>query len=327
MTTRKLRKTKVENVLMNGGLPEFGGGPTAHTMQLDLPVEEPKKKTLPPGKKFTKPVVKDGAILLTTVEPTQEEIDEEMSEPGEIKLDLSRLAKEIVCVFTTPRLTFSDNMFCTAQAMNKLGIATSWSSGVFWEQCLTRLIEKAIKDGYKYIVTLDYDSVFSHEDIIQMYVLMESHQGIDALCPLQLRRGDGEPLSSFLDENGNRMMIVTKKIFELDLIPIATGHFGLTFIRTDKIMKMAKPWFIAEPNLQGEWEDGKIDSDIMFWRRWGEAGNTVYCTPTVHIGHIEYMVTWANEAMQPVHQQISDYHSNGKPDHTMGKKLIELGVR
>ena len=86
-------------------------------------------------------------------------------------------------------------------------------------------------------------------------------------------------------------------------IRVTTAHFGLTAIRLKSLEKMPKPWFHCTPGKDGEWEDdsGKIDDDIYFWQRFGEAGNVVAVDPGVRIGHMEEMIAIHDDNMQVRH--------------------------
>ena len=93
-------------------------------------------------------------------------------------------------------------------------------------------------------------------------------------------------------------------------MPVRHAHFGLTLIRADALRSMPKPWFLGVPNEAGEWAEGKSDPDIYFWRRWEEAGRTLYIAPRVSIGHLELMVRWMDDEMQPMWQPAKDWEQS-----------------
>lgn len=187
-------------------------------------------------------------------------------------------------------------------------------TGCFWHQHLSEAIEKEIADPEtRYIMTMDYDSVFMPEDIAEMYRIMETHPHIDALVPLQAHRGAPHPLFTMLDTNGQRKSECHPSVFETLTAPIYTGHFGLTFLRADKLREFPRPWMVGVPNAEGRWGDGRVDPDIYFWKKWNELGNTVHLANRVGIGHIEDMVYWVDRDLGRITQTMTNYMTTGKP--------------
>jgi hypothetical protein len=95
---------------------------------------------------------------------------------------------------------------------------------------------------------------------------------------------------------------------------VPTAHFGLTLIRADKLRALPKPWFHSVPSPAGDWNDGHVDEDIEFWRKWGRAGNSLYLANRVAIGHAELMVRWPGEDLQVRFQSMTDFQTKGVPD-------------
>lgn len=242
----------------------------------------------------------------------------------DIQCNTEDIRRDVTGIFTTPRLLFSDNMFCAQNSLYALGITINWSQGVFWGQVMTRLLSESMKKGFKYALVLDYDSLFNLDDVRELYAIMESQPDLSAVCPLQARRGDGSPLATVLDVDGNEALILNRKVFDLTTVPIASGHFGLTMIRLADLRKMAKPWFVATPDSNGEWENGKMDDDIMFWKRMRDAGNKISLAPNIHIGHMELMAVWFDGRLNPLHQPINEYQTQGKPSWSFGRRMVRV---
>ena len=81
---------------------------------------------------------------------------------------------------------------------------------------------------------------------------------------------------------------------------------------------MKHPWFWEQPNADGEWAAGRLDPDIYFWRKWQDAGNTLYLANRVSIGHLQHMATWVdNETRRPIHQYLTDFQKHGPPPEAM----------
>ena len=89
---------------------------------------------------------------------------------------------------------------------------------------------------------------------------------------------------------------------------VDTAHFGCTVISTAALKRTPKPWFQGVPNKSGEWGEGRTDDDIFFWRQFRLAGNRVYISPRIVLGHGEYMVTWPGQRLdQPVFQYSTEF--------------------
>lgn len=225
----------------------------------------------------------------------------------------------ISAVIAMPRLAFTDNMFCAMNAITGCGISLERMTGVFWGQKMTNLFLRHLDDGTKYILTLDYDTLFTRRDVFDLYRLMEDNPEIDAVFPVQSRRnGDG---AIFCIGNPDGVHSCEPRTVELapeDLarptLQVTTGHFGLTFIRVDSLRKMPHPWFSEVLDGEQRYGPGRLDADIAFWHRWKDAGNTVHMALRVVVGHTQQVVTWPGRRLtKQVHQYMPDYDDHGKP--------------
>jgi len=196
-------------------------------------------------------------------------------------------------------------------AMNEIGGEVHMTGGCFWNQHLCPAMEGAANHpGCKYVLTFDYDSVFTVEDIRTLYAIMETHPHIDALSPLQSHRGMDTPLFSTIEQKG----IIPRSWLDQLAFPAATTHFGLTMIRPNKLRAFPHPWMVGVPDGTGRWGADRVDPDIYFWRRWREEGNTIYVSPRVSIGHVDEMILWPSaKDLTPIYQKSSDYLRYGKP--------------
>lgn len=219
-------------------------------------------------------------------------------------------ASRVCMAMTRPRLTFADCADSIAQLRARYPMNYSMHGGAFWGQGLTKAVEQAISTGAEYILTIDYDTVFTVADFEKMVTIMDA-SGVDALAPLQSKRGGDLVLFGY-----DTPLAFSKT--RGPLVEVTTAHFGFTLIRTEAILKMPKPWFLGVPSDEGEWDDDRVDDDIYFWRKFREAGNTVAITPRVPVGHMQLMVTWPDEHFQPVHQHVQDYNNGGIPEAAKG---------
>lgn len=183
--------------------------------------------------------------------------------------------------------------------LKKLGIPFSISLGVFYGQCMTMLMEEAIENGVEYIVTIDGDSFFKAEQLHRLLSIAASEDDIDALCAMQVRRGQREMLGARF-QNG-------KVLWDGFPIELDSAHFGLTVLDAKKLASVARPWFVCKPDEEGRWSENKIDSDVWFWRQWKAAGLSIYCDPGSRIGHLEEMISTFDDQMNVEHLYPKDW--------------------
>lgn len=210
----------------------------------------------------------------------------------------------IAAMMTVPRLGFNCNTASTANALKPFGIPLRTSDGVFWGQCLQRMFEDAIAEGLDWILAIDYDSMFTARHLDDLLCTFGKRSDIDALCALQVKRGQEYPL----------MTVSGDKVREVDGSPIQirTAHFGLTLIRVAALKEIPLPLFKATPDENGQWTDKRIDDDIHFWKSWEKAGKTVFVDPQVPIGHIEMMVSEFDHDMKVQHTHVPEWRAREK---------------
>ena len=221
-------------------------------------------------------------------------------------------------VLSAPRFGPTSHMRYAFRAFTQAKVPYQIGGGAYWHQVLSQVLEEQILHGSKYIITCDFDTIFTPQDVMELYRLMESVPDADAICALQSKRGDdGVALFGMKDDDGN--MITSMPAYNMDrnVLPISTGHFGLTIFRAEKLDAMPRPWMNSTPNDDGVWSDGKVDADIQFWHNWKKHGNALYLAPQVIVGHLQEMVTWPKHDMTPLFQTTSDYESNGTPQEVL----------
>lgn len=186
--------------------------------------------------------------------------------------------------------------------------------GAYWHQVLSEVLEQQIAHGSRYIITCDYDTIFTHHDVLELYRLMDAMPDAGAICALQSKRGD-EAAALFRRKNhaGKWMTEMPADDLCKNVLQIATGHFGLTIFRAENLNALPRPWMNSTPNSDGRWDDGKTDADIDFWNNWQDNGNSLYLAPKVVVGHMQEMITWPDRNLKPIYQTVSDYDGNGIP--------------
>lgn len=213
----------------------------------------------------------------------------------------------MAALMTAPRYenTYSRNYI--ERALKELGIPLTVSQGVFYGQCMQKMLEQLIEHGdVDYCVTIDFDSMFTAKQLHRLINIIASRPDIDAITGLQVRRGKGVMLGTV--PGGTMIDADTKQImWDGNPIQATTAHFGLTVIDVKKLATVPKPWFYAKPNESGQWDEDKVDDDVWFWLQWQKAGNTIYFDPGVKIGHLEDMVAIHDENAQVHHIYPGDW--------------------
>jgi hypothetical protein len=225
---------------------------------------------------------------------------------------------DVHAIMSLPRVSWTETFAKTLEVASQLQMKFTKSTGVFWSQSLERMMSGIVKEnGCKYILTIDYDSIFDARDVIRLWQVMEDNPDIAALCPMQIGRDRSEMLLNMVDENGKSIQTAPVEFFYRDAIDIKNGHFGLTLIRVDALKDFPHPWFLGVPNEEGKWEERRTDDDIYFWHKMRAAGKRVCATPKVRIGHLQCVITWPKDDFSLVHQYVGKFHDDGRPAECM----------
>lgn len=230
------------------------------------------------------------------------------------------LETKIQAIMSMPRVAFTANMYAAISAFPPLGIQLSKGTGVFWGQVLSRMIEQ-YREEKEYIITVDYDTWFKKEHVTRLLQLMHENPDIDAIVPVQTKRESTCPMFSVLDKDGNAELVPLTE-YDEELVTIRTGHFGLTVFRASAFEGLKKPWFIAHPNDDGDWSEGRMDEDIHFWHNFYECGKKVCLATEVNIGHIQLTCTFpgpARKGFKPVQYYMDDMDKGRYGEHCVPK--------
>ena len=212
--------------------------------------------------------------------------------------------KRVAGFLTGPRYCNTWAIGQIYSAFNRSGIPLNTSGGVFYGQCMQRMLTEAIEKGVEVAVTVDFDSIFEPWHIKRLLSELEANPHIDALASLQSRRGMPYPLFTMGKSESAE--------FEGKPLPVTTAHFGLTAIRLDRLADVPKPWFFGKPNQDGEWGEGRVDDDIWFWRQWTDAGRSIYIDSGCSIGHMEEMISHFDEDGQHRFCYLNEWAQRGK---------------
>lgn len=220
---------------------------------------------------------------------------------------------KITALFSMPRVGFTDNMFCAASVFPSLGIHLGRHCGAFWEQSLSMLLEACLERGDDYVITVDYDSVFIREQVVELIRLIET-TGADAVCPVQIKRNCSRVLSEIHPDEIVHGAVDCNR----PTTRIKAGHFGLTIIRCESLRKLPRPWLWSIPNADTlKWEEGKVDADINFWNVANTTGWRVLQSNYVRIGHIQRVITWPTSKWAVHQQYLDEWEANGIPEEVL----------
>lgn len=220
-----------------------------------------------------------------------------------------------VSVLSAPRYGPMSHQSCAHDAFGALRIPHKIGQGAYWHEVLCEAIEMQLEDHaeIEYVITNDYDTIFSPMDVLELYRLMRACPEADAIIPVQSMRGSDTALFGLTDADGKPRTKVYRAEFQRNLTKIATGHFGLSIFRASTLRKSKRPWMLGAVNEQGRWSDGRIDPDIDFWRRWNEQGFSTFLANRVVVGHSCEAVMWPGQDYKPIFQNYKDYLKDGIP--------------
>lgn len=230
-----------------------------------------------------------------------------------VKLDRkvldAKFQRRVHAVLSCPRLAFTDNMMSIALAFRELNIPTTKIGGAYWHQGMDRAFTFAIEQDVDYVMSLDYDTVFTAEQVLALLTLMERYPEADSIAAAQVKR---EEDCLLVNVDGDGWSDVSK-INGADIVPVKMAHFGLTIFRAASFRKFKKPWFPSHPDPDGGYGDGRIDPDVKFWHEFRAQGFKPYMASHVSVGHCQQFITWPGEYFQPIHQYGSEYEERGVP--------------
>lgn len=224
---------------------------------------------------------------------------------------------KVRCIASVPRdIGLRLHWECQRKVLIPMNLEPEEYGGAFWHQSLENLIESAIDQGYDYALTLDYDAIFERRHVEEMLRLAADYPQADVICPWMIKRDSTDRIFGVRYENGIFRKHFDVEEFDADLMPIHTGHFGLTMIRLAALEAVNRPLIWAQPDGDGHWRSGKVDADIYFWNKCHEAGLKLYLATKIRIGHLQQVITWPTDEFDITHQYVEDFRRNGAPKNT-----------
>lgn len=214
---------------------------------------------------------------------------------------------------------------CQREALFPLGLMPKEYGGAFWNQSLENGIEQAIRDGFDYVLTLDFDTIFDRSHVETLLRLASENPDADAIVPWQVCRDSVDRLFGVRKPDGTFRRRFAEEEFEQDLMPIDTGHFGLTLIRLAALEGLPRPLLWAQPGWQGHWNNEPVTeedpttcvhSDIYFWNLLRDHGRKMFLATQVRVGHLQQVVTWPTTEFGIEHQYVEAFRAHGAPEST-----------
>lgn len=205
----------------------------------------------------------------------------------------------IAALMTAPRYESVWARSNIERALNQCGIPLAVSGGVFYGQCMQRMFNDVVSQNADYILTVDFDSIFTKYHLDRLLGYIVNRDDIDAITAVQPKRGTGTILATRGKEED--------LVWDGNPIQVKSAHFGLTVIRVESLKKVAKPYFLGVADSDGEWITDKVDDDVWFWKQWDKAGNRLFIDPGCRLGHLEEVVTVFDENMELQHIYPNDW--------------------
>ena len=235
---------------------------------------------------------------------------------ADTETDAKALLK-IAGVTSIPRLGFQVHAGILERAFSdpKMLVLRTGGAGINWGAAMQNGFNKLIHSGADYLITIDYDSIFTNEDVKELLRLAIRYPDADAIAAWQASRWKEHKALAGIQMQGGEWGggVLIEDMKRTDLTRVDNSVYALTIIKVAAIQKMAKPWFLDTPNAEGEWEYGKTDADSYFWHKFKEAGSSLYMANRVRIGHLHEDVLWLDDDFNLIKQDLTDYYSNGRP--------------
>jgi len=206
-------------------------------------------------------------------------------------------------VMSTPRLGPLATQDLAMKACAELGLSFARGEGVWWHHSLTRCINTHLDAGVDYIVSIDFDALFTSADISRLICHLYDNPDVDIVSSMLMKREGGEPA---ITSDGE--VTLTDP-----LIPMTQAHFGLTIFRRSVFERLPKPWFHERPDPSGGWGENRVDADIHFWQQCRDVGLKMMAATDVVIGHMEWVATWPGQDFKPIYQPLNDWRKDGMP--------------
>ncbi len=210
---------------------------------------------------------------------------------------------KIAALLSVPMVGWNPHWGCVESALRPFGIPLRLGYGAYWHQTMQNLLEECCNDGLDWALTLDYDTMFTANDLNGLIGRFGRNPEMDALCALQCKRGEDDcPLASVGDS--------TSIEIGPGAVEVKTAHFGMTLFRLDALRQVPMPWLLGVPNENGSYKStaaGRKDADIYFWHHFRAHGKRAFMDPHVPIGHLMAMVACYDEHLKVKYEHVTKW--------------------
>lgn len=211
-------------------------------------------------------------------------------------------------VISMPRLGFNDFWECAVSNL-RMFMPVRRITGAYWDANLEQVMDESIAEtDPEWILTADYDSVFTADQVMGLMDLAVRHPEADAIAPIQCSRSHDAPMWTVQGDDGKPVKMIDRKTLQEELFPSASAHFGLTMLRVSKLKALPKPWFFRT------YGEAKRDPDVNFWHHWKQHGNTLFTALRIPIGHCELMIRWPDYNLEATMQKPAEFFKTGPPE-------------
>ena len=216
---------------------------------------------------------------------------------------------KVAAVLSAPRLGFNDFWACAYRELAPL-MPLRKVSGAYWDRDLELAIDESIEEHRPdWILTTDYDTVFTRDQVWCLLDLAIRYPHADAIAPLQSARHHDQPMFTARTSTGDLVSGMSREdLARGEVIRSETAHFGLTLLRVSALQSMPKPWF------NRTYGENAHDPDVQFWHNWKAAGNSLYVALRVPVAHCELMLRWPDQNFATLFQRPAEFHKTGIPE-------------
>jgi hypothetical protein len=174
----------------------------------------------------------------------------------------------VSALMSMPRLGFTDNFMCAQTALNKQGIEVRPFVGAFWGQCLERGFEMLAAENIDAALVIDYDTVFTAQNVNTLIRLMLLHPEVDAAGQ------DGSYLAELLLDKGYEVHGLVRRVSQpnfsnltsvLDRLSLHTGDMtdGTSLFRVIETVRPDEIYnFAAMSQVRDSYDHPEVTQDI-----------------------------------------------------------------
>ena len=145
----------------------------------------------------------------------------------------------------------------------------------------TAIVDQALSQDASHVMFIDNDMVFPPNGITTLL----SHKKEIVGANYSERRLPLVSTVKFADSNGI-LQDVDGDDIPKTLFPCYALGTGFMLIECSVFKKIPKPWFFYESYTHTDGVTTEMTEDVYFCKKAKEYGYTVYCDPTIHLGHI-----------------------------------------